>query len=164
MGGSHFALVRGIAGGTIPKVRTDEAGAAMDGVHRAIQKGVVRACHDASEGGLAVALAEMAFAGGLGIEADLVHAPYEEAADADGVRDEALLFSESPSRFVCEVRQEDVAAFTEALRGVPHAAIGRVTGSKALVLRGVRELEVVNELLESLREAFLRPLRDGGPR
>lgn len=35
------------------------------GVHRAIREGLVRACHDLSEGGLATAVAEMAFAGGL---------------------------------------------------------------------------------------------------
>ena len=35
-------------------------------VHAAIDAGLVRACHDLSEGGLAVALAEMAFAGGFG--------------------------------------------------------------------------------------------------
>src|SRR6185503_5650609 len=55
MGGSHFGLVRGVSAGTVPKVRTDEAGAAMDGVHRAITAKLVRACHDLSEGGLAAA-------------------------------------------------------------------------------------------------------------
>ena len=44
-------------------------------VHHAIRAGLVRACHDLSEGGLAAAVAEMAFAGGLGAHVDVVKAP-----------------------------------------------------------------------------------------
>jgi phosphoribosylformylglycinamidine synthase len=167
MGGSHFGLVRRAAGGPagiVPRVRLDEARAAMDGVHRAISAGLVRACHDLSEGGAAVALAEMAFAGGLGAEASLLHAPYEEGPDAAGVRDEVLLFAESPSRFVCEVRERDLAAFRTALGGVPCAPVGRVTGGGRLVLRGVHDAVVVDEPIEALRDAFTRPLRHGGAR
>ena len=126
----------------------------------------MRACHDVSEGGLAGALAEMAFAGGLGIDADLVHVPYEEGADLQGVRDEALLFSESPSRFACEVPAARADAFTSALRshGVPHAAVGRITASRRLVIRGLRGAVLLDEDIESLRDAFTRPLRNGGVR
>ena len=42
----------------------------MQAVHAAINRGLLRSCHDLSEGGLAVALAEMAFAGGLGAHGD----------------------------------------------------------------------------------------------
>src|SRR6185436_3777194 len=62
MGGSHLGLVRGADGGVAPRVRTDEGLAAFDALHAAIAAGLVRACHDLSEGGLVVALAEMAFA------------------------------------------------------------------------------------------------------
>ena len=48
--------------GSIPRW----AGACSAAVHAAIGRGLVRSCHDLSEGGLAVALAEMALAGGLG--------------------------------------------------------------------------------------------------
>ncbi len=158
MGGSHFALVRGVAaGGVVPRVRLPEAGAVLDGVHRAIQAGSVRSCHDLSEGGAAVALAEMAFAGGLGADVALVHAPFE----GDSVRDEVLLFAESPSRLLCEVRPDDVAAFRSALGDVPFAEVGAVTDAGRLRIRGARDHVVVDEDIEDLRAAFTAPLADG---
>ena len=66
LGGSHFALVNGLAGGQVPTVDPAQAPTTFAAVHAAIRGGLVRACHDLSEGGLAVAAAEMAFAGGLG--------------------------------------------------------------------------------------------------
>ena len=69
---------------------------------RRSRRGLVRSCHDLSEGGLAVALAEMAFAGGLGARVSLADVP----RDADAASDLVLLFSESPTRFVLEVRPE----------------------------------------------------------
>ena len=38
----------------------------MRALHKAIQAGLVQSCHDVSEGGIAIALAEMCIAGGLG--------------------------------------------------------------------------------------------------
>ena len=64
LGGSHFALVNGLSGGQVPTVDADVARETFAAMHRAIRAGLVRACHDLSEGGLAVAVAEMAFAGG----------------------------------------------------------------------------------------------------
>ena len=64
LGGSHFALVNGSTGGHVPHV---DAAARRNAFRRAAsgdQRGLVRSCHDLSEGGLAVAVAEMAFAGG----------------------------------------------------------------------------------------------------
>jgi phosphoribosylformylglycinamidine (FGAM) synthase-like enzyme len=149
-------------------VRFDESAAAFDGLHRAISRGLVRACHDLSEGGAAVALAEMCFAGGLGADVSLVHAPYEQAADEPGVRDEVLLFSESPGRFLCEVRERDLADFLEVLgseaKSVPCRPVGRVTADGRLHVRGLRSAGVLDEPIETLREAFTRPLRDGGVR
>ncbi len=71
LGGSHFALVGGCSGGDVPQVDAELARRTFAAVHQAIMAGTVRACHDLSEGGLAVALAEMAFAGGLGASIQL---------------------------------------------------------------------------------------------
>src|SRR5205823_7101702 len=89
MGGSHYHLVNGIAGGVPPEVDLDLAPRIFHKLHEAIRQGLVRACHDLSEGGLATAVAEMAFAGGLG--ADLT----DSAADARQVSDYVALFAES---------------------------------------------------------------------
>jgi hypothetical protein len=74
-GGSHFSLVGGCSGGEVPKVDAELAARTFAAVHQAIVAGTVRACHDLSEGGLAVALAEMAFAGGLGAQVRLGRLP-----------------------------------------------------------------------------------------
>ncbi len=74
LGGSHFALVNGLEGGDAPQVDLAAAPRIFQAVHRAIARRLVRSCHDLSEGGLAVAAAEMAFAGDRGLELDLVAA------------------------------------------------------------------------------------------
>ena len=83
----------------MPKVNTDVAKQTFAAIHQAIQVGCLRACHDLSEGGIAVGVAEMAFAGGLGAAVTL--AARTTAGDCEN--DVATLFSESNSRFICEV-------------------------------------------------------------
>ena len=105
MGGSHYHLVQGMEGGQPPQVDLGQAPGLFHGLHQATQRGLVRACHDLSEGGLAVAIAEMAFAGGVGADLTTV-------ADADRPQpDEVLLFAESTTRFLVEVPPAKAAAF-----------------------------------------------------
>lgn len=137
LGGSHFSLVQSLSGGHVPKVDPAAAKATFAALHRAISIGAVRACHDLSEGGLAVAAAEMAFAGGLGARIYLNQVPH--ALDAAEHTSSVLLFSESNTRFLCEVAPDAVNAFEHALAGVPHAAIGEVTHGSDLQVIGVPE-------------------------
>ena len=107
--GSHAAELLGLAGGAPPQVDLARAPRLLEGVRRAIATGAVRAAHDLSEGGLAVAAAEMALAGGVGAALDLraMSVPSEWP-------DATLLFGEAPTRFLLEVaparRAEVVAA------------------------------------------------------
>src|SRR5262249_29723198 len=103
MGGSHYHLIHALEGGEVPQPDLELAPGIFRGLHAAIRQGLVRACHDLSEGGLAVALAEMAFAGGLG--ADITHLRPPNGTESDVV----CLFSESTTRFVVEVRPDDEA-------------------------------------------------------
>ena len=68
-------MVEGLSGGEVPKVDAQVAEKTFAALHKAIYSGLVRACHDLSEGGLAVAAAEMAFAGGLGAKISLADVP-----------------------------------------------------------------------------------------
>ncbi len=77
LGGSHLSLVEGLTGGQVPTVDAAAAKRTFAAVHAAISAGCVRACHDLSEGGLAVAAAEMAFAGGLGMSLHLDAVPHD---------------------------------------------------------------------------------------
>jgi phosphoribosylformylglycinamidine synthase subunit PurSL len=151
LGGSHFAKVEGFSGGEVPKVDAKVAKTTFLALHRTIHGGLVRACHDLSEGGLAVAAAEMAFAGGLGARISLADVPRD--ADLSAV---ALLFSESNTRFFCEVRPENAAAFEAALTGVPHARIGEVTDDDKLEIRD--ETPLMQADLKTLKEAWQKPL------
>ena len=155
LGGSHFALVRKLAGGAVPQVRPDQARAIFLAVSQAIQVGHVRACHDLSEGGLAVALAEMAFAGGLGASVRLPTVPHQLATASDAV----LLFAESNSRFLCEVPSASAAEFETAMAHVPHAAIGQVEDTRRLRVEGLDAQPLIDESLESLKESWQQPLR-----
>jgi phosphoribosylformylglycinamidine synthase len=153
LGGSHFALVHGLTGGQVPRVDADVAKRTFAALHRAIDAGLVRACHDLSEGGLAVAAAEMAFAGGLGAEIVLDRVPCDpDAADA-AVR----LFSESNTRLLCEVRPVDADAFEGALGGLPHARVGRVTDGRTLDIRDGQSV-LVRAATAALKEAWQKPL------
>ena len=69
--GSHYYDIQGFTGNNVPTVDAESAKNNFNKLSKAINEGLVRACHDCSEGGLAVALAEMAFSGGFGAEIDL---------------------------------------------------------------------------------------------
>ncbi|HEY2893399.1 MAG TPA: phosphoribosylformylglycinamidine synthase subunit PurL [Pirellulales bacterium] len=132
LGGSQLSNIWKLSGGRVPQVDVASAKRTFVAVHKTITAGLVRACHDLSEGGLAVALAEMAFAGALGASLDLAGEPSE--LNAGPGRDVILLFSESNTRFLCEVAPENCAQFEKLLSGLPHAKVGQVTAEPALVI------------------------------
>ena len=121
MAGSHYAEVVGseifeqfFPYAVAPKVNISHAYDIMKAVGSAIRKGLVCSCHDLSEGGLAVALAEMAIAGALGARVDLGTAPPQDTQR--NVWNIARLFSESPSRFIVEVTPDRWQAFEQHMR------------------------------------------------
>ena len=155
LGGSHFAALHQLAGGQVPRVDAPLARKTFAALHATISSGYVRACHDLSEGGLAVALAEMAFAGGLGAAVDLATVPHTAASDPHTAA--VLLFSESNTRFLCEVPPQHAEAFERQMAGVPIGRLGEVTAMRDLqvVLEG-HPVIVVD--LERLKAAWQAPL------
>ncbi len=153
LGGSEFYRSHGHVGKHAPIVDATAGKAAMNALSRATRRRAVRSCHDASEGGLAVAIAEMAFAGGLGVEVALDGLPTRGGEQPAHV----MLFSESASRFVVEVEPGKAEAFEDALSGVPVARIGRVTGDGRvrIVFDGK---PVVSATIGKLKEAWQAPL------
>jgi phosphoribosylformylglycinamidine synthase subunit PurSL len=128
---------------TIPHVNIATAHIIMKALGQAIRKGFVQACHDLSEGGLAIAAAEMSLAGLLGMTIDLRLVPLEDSPSV-GARfiappmDTILLFSESASRFLVEIAPEQQAAFEAHMHanGVQDfARIGNVTGTGRFILQ-----------------------------
>jgi phosphoribosylformylglycinamidine synthase II len=153
LGGSHWAMVRGLEGGNVPRVDPDIAPRIFRAVHEAISRGLVRSCHDLSEGGLAVAVAEMAIAGGQGASLGLSF-PLQGTANHPAVK----LFSESPTRFILEVRKVDAEAVYSLLEGLWCCPVGHVSKWPELsVLEGGKSL--INAPLSALKEAWQAPLR-----
>jgi phosphoribosylformylglycinamidine synthase len=152
LGGSHVAHALGATGAEVPLVDLALAPRLLATVHAAIARGLVAACHDVSEGGLAVAAAELAFAGDVGLELDVARLPVRGAPDL-GRR----LYAESPSRFLLEVEPDQRDALFALLGDLPHAVIGRTVDEPVLVIRDDGR-PVVRETLDALRAAFLRTL------
>jgi phosphoribosylformylglycinamidine synthase len=137
--GSHLDAVRGEppVAGSAPQ---PDPGAPdrYRRLHAAIRVGLVAACHDLSEGGLAVALAELCIAGRLGATVDAL--PHDDPATA--------LFAESVGRLVVEVAPDDVERFLATVGNATR--LGTVTAEPMLVLPGVGAIAVAD-----LATAFL---------
>jgi len=155
LGGSEYFRTGGFIGNKVPKVNSRRAKRLMNSLSMATERGLVKACHDCSEGGIGVAIAEMAFAGGLGTTIHLKAVPLGEAID----RDDFVLFSESNSRFLVEVAPENKNEFEEIMSGTSFADIGQVTDSEVLEIYGMTESKVVAASLGELKESWQRPLR-----
>jgi phosphoribosylformylglycinamidine synthase len=154
LGGSHWYALRGEIGVSVPKADLAIAPRIFAAVHAAIQAGCVRACHDLSEGGLAVAAAEMAFGGDLGLKLALRDVP-REAGLEDSAR---LLFSESLTRFLVEVPRARAARFEKLFKGLPCARLGQVGRKPELVIRAVNGKVVVKAACDALRKAWKKTL------
>ncbi len=153
LGGSEYYALHGAVGNSAPKVDAAKARKLYNALHSAISQGLVASCHDCSDGGIAVALAESAFAGGLGIEADADKIP-----TAENMRNDELLFSESASRFVVTVQPENRQKFEKALEGNSFALIGSVTPKEELVIKDAGGKAFVHEPIEGLKKEWKKTL------
>jgi len=155
VGGSAYLATQGLVGNNVPTVEPQRAKALMDSLSAAAGRGLVSACHDCSEGGIGVALAEMAFAGGLGASVRLEQVPLAGPIE----RDDFILFSESNSRFIVEVSPEGKGDFEKTLGETAHAVIGSVTDSDRLDVYGRNGRPLISKPIAELKEAWQSPLR-----
>ena len=160
LAGSQYHAFHGLEGGKAPQVSTAAALATFQALHRSMMLGLVRSAHDISEGGAAACAAEMALAGGLGCDLDSL---FDKAGD---LPPRAVLFSESPSRFLVEVTPKNAAAFAEAMAGQPCRAVGRVVREGRLRIAGPEGDWIVwsplGELTAAWRNALPRLLGERG--
>jgi phosphoribosylformylglycinamidine synthase len=156
LGGSEYYRLKGFLGKTVPEVRKNQAKKVYKALTKAIDLGLVKACHDLSEGGLAVAAAEMAFAGGHGVEMNLVDVPARNSK-----RNDFILFSESNSRFLLEVSQKARKDFEALMKGTVFSQIGRVTKTASLCVRGLSGKTVIDASLGDLFRSWKGTLSAG---
>ncbi|MGE5307691.1 MAG: phosphoribosylformylglycinamidine synthase subunit PurL [Deltaproteobacteria bacterium] len=155
LGGSHYYDLSGATGRNVPLVRPKEAKALFDALSVATGQGLVKAMHDCSEGGIAVAAAEMAFAGGLGMDLFLAEVPFQ----GESKKDETILFSESNSRFIVEVAKKDQARFERLLKGNAYGLAGCVSAETRLRVNGLDGSVRVNARLSDLKRSWQESLR-----
>ena len=153
-GGSEYFASRGVIGNKVPKVVDPEKAISMyRALHKAIKAGLVASCHDLSDGGLGVALAESAFSGGVGARVSLANLA------VDGVdRDDTALFSETPCRFLVSIEATSQTDFEQTLDGFDFACIGTVTKETQLVIEGAHEKSIVTADIWELKNAWQQPL------
>jgi phosphoribosylformylglycinamidine synthase II len=153
LGASEYFASLGFIGNDVPRVDAASARRLYIALEKAINEGTVASCHDCSDGGLGVALAESAFSGEFGMTIELTKVPVENIRRAD-----TILFSESQSRFVVTVAPEKVARFEAILKGNMFADVGVVTAQQNfMVMDG--EKVVLSAGNDELKEAWQRTLR-----
>jgi phosphoribosylformylglycinamidine synthase subunit PurSL len=158
LGGSEYFALKGGVGNGVPVVDTSAAYLRYRAYGRALLAKTVASCHDLSDGGLAVAAAESAFAGGYGMVLELSAMAWK--GDAAGRNDATLLFSESASRLLVTVRPEKRGEFEAIMADTGFAALGVVTEAPELAITGINGSVVVSAGLADLKEAWQATLRE----
>lgn len=156
MGGSHYYYVNGHVGKNVPIVDAEKGKKLMDKLSNVTAAGLIASCHDCSEGGIGVTLAEMAFSGGLGADVKLKNVPREAGLD----RNDKILFSESNSRFIVEVSKKNKKRFEKMLSGIPIGLIGKTDGSGKLKITGLKGHRVIEEKIMDLKKAWQKPFKN----
>jgi len=153
LGGSEWFAKQGAIGNKVPQVEAKTAMKLYRALNKAIRAGLVASCHDCSDGGLGVALAETAFAGGLGLNVNLKDVPYRGKK-----RDDFILFSETASRFVVTIHPKNQAKFEKLMRSLVAREIGFVSNDGLLQISGLSGQTIIKEKIGKLKDAWQAPL------
>ncbi|MGI8460919.1 MAG: phosphoribosylformylglycinamidine synthase subunit PurL [Solirubrobacterales bacterium] len=137
LAGSELAKLRGELGPGLPAMPVEVVRAAIELVREAVRAGAVSCAHDISDGGLAVALAEAAIAGGVGASVDL-----DELVESRGCSGETALFGEGPGGFILAGERSSIEELVESV-GEPGAfLIGAAGGETVEISAAEAEIEL----------------------
>jgi phosphoribosylformylglycinamidine synthase len=147
LGGSEFYKLFGALGNEPPQLHPEEHIPLYKALSSAIEEGLVASAHDVSDGGLAVAFAESALGLGFGAELDLG----QIATTTD--REDAILFCESPGRFVVSVSAENAARFEKIMENTVCKKAGRVRGDRRFLIKRGEQI-IINDSIEDIKAAY----------
>ncbi|MCK4256803.1 phosphoribosylformylglycinamidine synthase subunit PurL, partial [candidate division WOR-3 bacterium] len=137
LGNSLLNRILQFSDGKEPDIRSERAIELYKILYKSIKEGMVVSCHDCSEGGIGVALAEMCFGSGLGLKINLNNIP------SSGLREPfSILFSESNSRFILEVDIKRKNEFEEVMTGISYAQIGDVISTNKLIINNLLNITI----------------------
>lgn len=163
LGGSHFLKLQNQIGKNVPEVNAVEAKKAYEKLSEISLIGeknserVIRSMHDCSEGGLSVAIAEMAFGGMFGAKVDLRKVFFE--GNEKEKTETVLLFSESNSRILAEVPYKFKDTFEKKMHGAIYSEIGRTTEKSFLEVTGFKGEKIIDLDLNELKNAWKKTLK-----
>jgi phosphoribosylformylglycinamidine synthase len=149
LGGSVFSKIENIKNGIVPDVYPKESKEIMKRIYKAINSGLVESCHDCCEGGIAVAVSEMAFAGDKGAIIDI-----DSIKNKDKLTVVETLFSESNGRFIVEVRPENESKFIDIFKDCVFCKVGCVSEDKNVIFESVKNKIKVKEKSKNLLNAW----------
>jgi len=154
LGGSAYYSLKNNLGNTVPRLNAKKALDAYKKIHRAIAEGAIRSCHDCSEGGMGVSMAEMCF-GSYGADIDLLKVPLDGFSSK---RADYILFSESNSRFLVEVPAKKKALFKKIMGTATYGEIGWVTPERRLKIRNGKKI-LIDVSVNELKKAWKEPMQ-----
>nr|MDO8119589.1 phosphoribosylformylglycinamidine synthase subunit PurL [Candidatus Sigynarchaeota archaeon] len=156
LGGSHYLEIikQSDKSNIVPIVEPGVFLNQYKSLHEAMRKGTVISAHDCSEGGMAVALAEMCFSGDFGADVEVKLVPTND----DCQRDDIILFSESNGRILVEVLADKEDEFMKIMKGCIVKKIGMVTNEPCLKITGLDGTSVLSAKCNELKQSWQTPL------
>ncbi len=149
MGGSVYEQILGSESGQVPRINGPKVACIFEQLHECIAKGYIAACHDISEGGIAVAVVEMCFGGNKGAALD--------CTSLGATRSDHLLFNETAGCFVVEVSRKIYAQGHFDM--IAHTVIGTTTDKQSLSIK-VQDKLLFDVELEVLQKAWQKPMNE----
>lgn len=153
LGGSEYYEMRGEIGLNVPKVDAKAAIKLYNALTQTIEQDLVNSCHGIYKGGLGVALAQISFAGGLGLEINLDKVPTDGLNNID-----KILYSESASRFLVTVSPENKESFEGIIKDDCFKEIGKVRDGEEFVIF-VKGKPEIQENIYKLKESWQKPFK-----
>ncbi|MEJ2260835.1 MAG: AIR synthase-related protein [Nitrosopumilaceae archaeon] len=153
LGGSeYYEYIHKFTGGNCPKVDFAESKKNMKSILDLIKKDLLKACHDCSKGGLAVASSEICMTNQIGCQILLDKVPGEKLTS------DRLLFSESHSRYLVVIEKKNIKKLEETLQknNVSYKLIGKFTGDKIQFNHGKKSL--VDLSVDKAQKAWVNSL------
>lgn len=167
LAGSQYAELQGWHSAMLPKIDLKKSAELYRRMHTAITSGWVKSCHDISEGGLAVALAECVIGSGLGADIHmnvvrdtaLVYSPSHVGPNAQMLtRDDFALFAEGPARLIVTIQPELREEWEHLWSGFSCNMIGEVVQNDALTFKNDDGSTVLSTSAQEMAAAWKTPL------
>lgn len=154
LGASEYYEMKDEIGLNVPKVDPEESYDIYKAISEATEKELLESCTGCYRGGLGISLAKKAMAGDKGLKVDLSKVPTTLE------RDDKILFSETPSRFIVTIKPEKKRSFEKLMKDIPHSKIGSIRSSKILTVKGIKGDQIIEENIKELKKSYKKTFGD----